>query len=190
MPKKPPTATTAIYTLRLTLLDIEPEIHRTVEVKADTTLETLHEVIQAAMGWENCHLHLFRVGKTFYGVPSDEDFGPPTEDEGKVTVAELLLKTGSRIVYIYDMGDDWHHEVKLKKVAPLLSGTKYPRCIDGARACPPEDCGGVPGFMNLLEAIADPTHDQHEELLEWVGDDFDPERFDLKAADRSVSKVG
>jgi hypothetical protein len=189
MPKKTPAPATAIYTLKITLLDLDPTIWRSVEIRGDTTLAKLHQLLQAAMGWENCHMHLFRVGKTLYGVPSNDDFGLPTEDERKVTVAELLPKKGSKLTYTYDMGDDWHHEIKVEKVSAPVSGTKYPRLTDGARACPPEDVGGVPGFMNLVEALADPSHEQHEELLDWVGEKFDPERFDLKAADRAVAKV-
>jgi len=187
MPKKLAAPSTAIYTLKVTLLDLEPTIWRTVEVSGATTLAKLHVAIQAAIGWENCHLHLFKLGKQLYGMPSDDDL--PMEDERKVTVAELLPKAGKTIVYTYDMGDDWHHEVKVEKVSAPVSGTKYPRLIDGARACPPEDCGGVPGFMNLVEAMSDPKHEQHEELSEWVGGKFDPERFDLKAASKAVAKV-
>ncbi len=189
MPKKPPVPAAAVYTLKITLTDLEPEIWRSVEVRGDTTLGKLHRIIQAVMGWEDCHMHLFRVGKQMYGVPSSDDFGPPTEDERKITVAELLAKAGKKLTYIYDLGDDWMHEVAVEKVAAPVGGTKYPRCIGGARACPPEDCGGVPGYMNLLEALSDPKHEQHEDLAEWVGGEFDPEAFDLKAADRTVGKV-
>lgn len=104
-------------------------------------------------------------------------------------MGELLPKGGKKLIYTYDMGDDWHHEVKVEKVAAPVGGAKYPRCTGGARACPPEDCGGLPGYMNLLEALADPKNEQHEELSEWVGGDFDPEHFDLKATDREVGKV-
>lgn len=185
MPTKPPA--TAVYTLKVTLLDLEPEIWRTIEVKGDTTLAKLHQVLQGAMGWENCHMHLFKVGKQLYGVPSDDDL--PMEDEREVTVAELLPKTGKTMIYTYDMGDDWHHEITAQKVAPVVGGTKYPRLIDGARAGPPEDCGGVPGFMNFVEAMADPKHERHDELAEWFGGEFDPEEFDMKAAVRALSKV-
>jgi hypothetical protein len=189
MPKKPSPPAKATYTLHIALLDLEPRIWRTVEVDGNTTLAKLHSVVQAAFGWENCHMHLFKAGKTLYGVPTDDDFGLPTEDERKATVAELLPKKGSKIIYTYDMGDDWHHEIKVEKVSAPAGGKKYPQCIDGARACPPEDCGGVPGFMNLVDALADPKHEQHEELLEWVGGKFDPERFDLKTAYRAVASI-
>lgn len=187
--RKADEAGTALYTLKVTLLDLEPEIWRTIEVKGDTSLAKLHAVVQAAFGWENCHMHLFKAGKTLYGLPTDDDFGLPTEDERKTTVAELLPKKSSKLIYSYDMGDDWHHEVKVEKVFAPVSGTKYPRLLDGARACPPEDCGGVPGFMNFVEAMADPDHEQHEELAEWFGGKFDPERFDLKKAAGVIAKV-
>ena len=187
MPKKPAQPPAIIYTLKVTLLDLEPTIWRTVEVSSAMTLSKLHMVIQAAMGWQNCHMHLFKLGKQLYGMPSDDDL--PVEDERQVTVAELLPKAGKTIIYTYDMGDDWHHEVKVEKVASSVAGTKYPRLINGARSCPPEDCGGVPGFMNFVEAMADPDHEQHDELSEWFGGKFDLERFDLKAAAKAVAKV-
>lgn len=189
MPKKAPLSTAEVYTLKVSLAGLEPVIWRSIEVSGDTSLAKLHRIIQAAMGWYDSHMHLFKIGKRFYGVPDDDGFGPATDDERQVTVKGLLPKKGATLSYIYDMGDDWDHVVKLVEISPPAAGAKLPRLVGGARACPPEDCGGVPGFTNLLDALADPKHEEHAELKEWLGRDFDPEQFDLKASAREVARV-
>jgi hypothetical protein len=167
-----------VFQLEVTLLDIEPPIWRRVLVGADSTLDHLHEVIQAAFGWWNYHLHEFEVDSTRYGVPDpDWDWGEPTRDE-RSTRLDAIAGEGSSFRYTYDFGDGWEHKVVVEKVLPAESAPTAPACIDGRRACPPEDCGGPWGYGELLEILADPSHPEHDERREWLDRTFDPEAFD------------
>jgi len=166
----------SIYQLKVTLKDIKPPIWRRFLVPDNLTLGTFHVVLQIVMGWENCHLHQFMSERTCYGTP-DEDFDMKTENEEDYQLSDLLKREKDSILYEYDFGDSWEHKIVLEKILPDDADFKIPRCITGKRACPPEDCGGVWGYQNLLEAIDDPTNPEHEEMLEWVGVDFDPEAF-------------
>jgi len=168
-----------IYQLKITLKYIRPPIWRRIEVPGDVTLDELHLILQAAMGWTNSHLHQFKVGKIYYGEPSIDEFSDLNlKDESKARLHNVLAKPKQKMIYEYDFGDGWEHEILLEKVLQPDSVVRYPRCIGGARACPPEDCGGTGGYMNFLEAIADPEHEEHEEYLDWIGGEFDPEKFD------------
>ncbi len=175
------------YTLTIELDDITPRIWRQVVVPGNLTLARLHGVIQDAMGWESYHLHLFEVGERRFGPdPHDDGFGPPEEDEGRFTL-ERLFKEKDRFCYWYDFGDDWRHTVLVDKVGDE-AGTFAPRCVAGARACPPEDCGGVWGYADLVKALKRPRSPRHQEMREWVGDEWTPEAFDVDAADRLVAR--
>lgn len=181
----------SIFQVKITLLDIEPAIWRRVLVSADTTLEQLHEVIQAAFGWWNYHLHQYLIDGKLYALPDpedDNDFLPPRLDERAVQLRDLL--TSSSIVYEYDFGDDWKHLVEIESVVMAQEpGGRYPVCTGGERACPREDCGGTPGYQRLLEALADPEHEEHAELKRWAGRGYHPERFALAAANRALRKL-
>lgn len=163
-----------------------PPIWRTLDVPGNLTLHNLHEVLQVAMGWENAHLYLFQVGRQVYGEPSRE-WAMPVADATAMTLAEIAAKT-SAFTYEYDMGDSWVHEITVEQTREG-NGEDRPRCTGGARACPPEDCGGLPGYEGFLTAITDPRHEEHEALLEWVGGQFDPEAFDLTAVERVLSRL-
>ena len=180
-----------IYQFKVTLLDIKPPIWRRIQVP-DRTLADLHEYIQAAFGWWNYHLHQFIIDGERYGppAPDDMDFGLEMIDETDVTLGKLIPKSGrkSRCVYEYDFGDGWRHEVVFEGFPPVDPKAKYPQCVEGQRACPPEDCGGPWGYADYLAAIADPQHERHDELLEWRGP-FDPEAFDAKEATKEMRKV-
>src|SRR3954469_19256768 len=172
-----------IFQLKITLSGIKPPIWRRVLVPADLTLAQLHTVLQITMGWENCHLHEFRVGRKRFGVPDpdarmmgDDD----TINEKKVRISDLLPRTGAKAEYTYDFGDGWEHSIVLEKVLSLESVSSYPVCTDGKRHAPPEDCGGIGGYYNFLEAIHDPQHEQHDSLLEWIGGSFKPEAFSME----------
>jgi Plasmid pRiA4b ORF-3-like protein len=171
-----------IYQIKVTLLGTNPAIWRRLLVPANLTLAQLHDVLQIAMGWEGCHMYDFRIGRKRFGTP-DPDEGlmglPSTTSEHTARLSGVLSKIGAKAVYTYDFGDGWEHGITVEKILPADPGCAYPTCVDGKQHGPPEDCGGVPGFYNLLDAIGDPTHDQHEELLGWVGDDFDPEAFSI-----------
>jgi Plasmid pRiA4b ORF-3-like protein len=151
-----------------------------VLVDTGGTLDHLHEVIQAAFGWWNSHLHEFEVGRIRYGIPDpDEDWGEPPRDERR-TRLDAIASVGSSFRYTYDFGDGWEHRVVVEKVLPADIASALPACIDGRRACPPEDCGGTSGYRELLEVLADPSHPEHDERREWLGREFDPEVFDAR----------
>ena len=160
-------------------------------VRADMKLDRLHRVIQIAMGWLDCHLHQFRLGRVYYGLPDPEfdDLGGETLNEKQYTVADLAPTTKKRFIYEYDFGDSWEHEVVVEKVFPPDAGFKHPVCLAGANACPPEDCGGSPGYAEFVDAISDPKHEQHEEMKEWVGGRWDATRFSLEAANEGLKRI-
>jgi hypothetical protein len=179
-----------IYQLKITLKYVRPPIWRRVQVSGDITLAELHIILQAAMGWYNSHLHQFRVGKTYYGAPSIDEFSDPNlKDDSKAQLASILKKPKQKMVYEYDFGDGWEHEILLEHVLSRATGVRYPRCLGGARACPPDDCGGVGGYANFLQAISDPEHDEHDEYLEWIGGRFDPEAFDPSDFDNALEDM-
>jgi len=170
-----------IYQIKVTLKGSKPPIWRRIQVRSDITLSRLHMILQEAMGWWNAHLHLFAVGQTEYGLP-DPDFGfEGMRDERMVKLNQIATGEGARFIYEYDFGDSWEHVLLVEKVLPPEEGVQYPICTKGRRACPPEDVGGIWGYEEFLEAIQDPDHPEHEEYLEWIGDEFDPEEFDLDA---------
>jgi hypothetical protein len=167
-----------VVQLKVTLLDVKPAVWRRIQVP-DCTLADLHEYLQAAFGWENCHMHQFEIDGERYGQPTP-DFGLEVRDEEAVSLGKLIRKSG-RWVYEYDFGDGWRHEVAFEGLLAADPQAKYPQCVGGERACPPEDCGGPWGYADYLAAITDTKHEQHDEMLEWRGP-FDPEAFDAKKA--------
>jgi hypothetical protein len=182
---------TPLYRLKITLHDCKPPIWRRIVVRADMKLDRLHRVIQTAMGWSDCHLHQFVVGRVFYGVPDREgdDFGTETLNEKRYTVADLAPVAKRKFIYEYDFGDSWEHEVLVEQILPPDADFKHPVCLAGANASPPEDCGGIPGYYDLLAALADPKHEQHEEMKEWVGGAWDATRFSLEDANAGLKRI-
>ncbi|MBV8756110.1 MAG: plasmid pRiA4b ORF-3 family protein [Deltaproteobacteria bacterium] len=164
-----------IFELDVRLRGIEPAIWRTLEMPGSSSLEDVHFAIQVAMGWTNSHLHQFDINGTHYGMV-DVDEAAELEDERAYSL-EDLVRRGSSFVYEYDFGDGWEHDVKVMKVT-TVSLAPHARCTAGARACPPEDCGGPGGYANLLQALVNPKHKEHQSLVEW-SDGFEPERFTL-----------
>lgn len=162
-----------IYRFRVSLLGIEPEIWRLIEVPETYTFWDLHVAIQDAMGWLDYHLHLFepetlRDSSTRHiGIPEG-----PMDDEyvagWTVPITRHFTNPGDTARYDYDFGDRWSHEIRLVAIEPKETGAKYPRCIGGERACPPEDCGGIPGYYRLLEVLRNPCDEEHEEMVEWL----------------------
>ncbi|MFO7941812.1 MAG: plasmid pRiA4b ORF-3 family protein, partial [Bacillota bacterium] len=154
-----------VYELRIELKGIYPTIWRRFRVPSDIDLEKFHQVMQRVMGWEDAHLFAFRRGKTTYaGAGLEGDWNPRARD---ATVADVLTEPGDEIEYMYDFGDSWEHRITLLDL--LEPSVPAPACLEGARACPPEDCGGVPGYYELLEILSDPIHEYHEEMLDWTG---------------------
>src|SRR5699024_4981153 len=147
------------------------------------------EVVQDAMGWEHSHLHEFDIGGARYGLP-DPDWETGTADEAKGKLFRLLT-TGDEASYVYDFGDNWHHILTVEAVTAPEPGVRYPRCVAGQGACPPEDVGGPFGYPEFVEALTDPAHPEHAERVEWWGPDgFDPHHFDLAATDWALEHLG
>ncbi len=174
-----------VYQLKITLKGSKPPIWRRLLVRSDTPLPVVSDVLLAAMGWLNYHLHQFVVGGEQIGVPDEDDWAQVT-DEATLRLDQIAPDAGSRFTFEYDFGDGWEHLVLVEKVLPLEPGEMYPRCVAGRRACPPEDVGGIWGYAGFLEAIGDPAHPEHGEYLEWVGGSFDAEAFDLEAANAAI----
>ena len=177
----------SVYQFKITLKRIRPPIWRRIHVPETYTFQDLHVAIQDVMGWEGYHLHEFEMTdpetglEMRIGVPS-EDFGfSEVLQEQKEPISGYFFRENQSAEYTYDFGDDWEHLILLEKILPRDEDVKYPICIKGKRACPPEDCGGVWGYEELLEALHDPDSEEDEELLEWLGEGFDPEYFDAKA---------
>jgi hypothetical protein len=175
-----------LYQLKVTLMDSKPPIWRRLLVRGDTTLARLHRVIQEAMGWYDGHLHTFEVRGAEYSKANPE-WMSPMKDERKATLAGLRLTVRSKFLYTYDMGDGWEHQLVVEAVTDAeTKRPRWARCLAGARACPPEDVGGTGGYEYFLEAIRDPKHKEHKEMLEWIGGEFDPEAFSVAEADEAL----
>lgn len=172
-----------VYQFKITLKGIKPPIWRRIQVPETYRFWDLHIAIQDSMGWTDTHLHHFEIVNPSTGMR--EEIGIPDEDfidtailsGWKRKIANYFSSENNKAEYIYDYGDNWEHTIKLEKILPHEEGIKYPICIDGARECPPEDCGGPWGYEDFLNAIMNPTHERHEEFLDWIGGDFDPEGF-------------
>lgn len=148
------------------------------------TFWDLHVAIQDVMGWMDCHLHMFEILNP--GKAALENIGIPADDFDDLLkvipgwtrkISAYFSPKNQKARYLYDFGDDWPHDVRLEKVLPREKGVTYPVCVTGKRACPPEDCGGILGYQNFLEAVMNPFHEEHKETLEWVGGEFDAEAF-------------
>lgn len=184
-------ASERLYQFKITLLESQPPIWRRIQVK-NGTLDKLHEHIQTAMGWTNSHLHQFEIDGERYGDPEllddgFEDF--ECVDSTVAKISEIVPKDGKRFqfTYQYDFGDNWQHFVLFEGCLKAEKGGRYPQCVEGERACPPEDVGGVWGYAEFLEAIADSKHEQHDDFVEWAGE-FDPEEFDAAKATKAMRR--
>lgn len=176
-----------VYRLKVTLRGPRPAIWRRIEVPAVVSLFELHHTLQAVMGWTDSHMHQFIHRGTYYGAP-DREFGTPMVSERRTRLRDLLNHPKDRVVYEYDFGDNWEHDVVLEEIVDAQPEVRYPRVIAGKRACPPEDVGGYPGYAEFIRAVSDFDHDEHESMLEWIGGRFNPEQFDLIAANDRVPR--
>jgi hypothetical protein len=173
-----------IYQFKITLKDIKPTIWRRIQVPKTYTFWELHVAIQDAMGWNDCHLHEFKLINPLtdteinIGIPDEEYEDYEVLPSWKQKIANYFILENQGVNYIYDFGDYWKHRITLEKMLPKEKNITYPRCIEGRRACPPEDCGGPYNYNDFLESIRNPNDEQHEEMLEWVGGEFDSEHFD------------
>lgn len=179
-----------VYQIKVGLRGAKPPIWRRLEVPADISLARLHSVIQVAFDWDDSHLHMFETPYGEFGVANAE-LGHRAE--APVTLEQVAEGARSKIRYIYDFGDGWEHDILVEKVLDRDETAGYPRCTGGRRAAPPEDCGGVWGYADLAEILADPAHPEHEDRLEWLGLDdatqFDPADFDAEAVTRALSRL-
>ncbi len=166
-----------IYELKITLLDSKPSIWRKIHVSSDSLLPDLHNIIQTSMGWTNSHLHQFIDKGTFYAAP--DPWGEmDNKDYQKIQIDHILKKEKDKTLYEYDFGDGWRHEILLEKILEKGENEKYPVCVDGKNACPPEDCGGIWGYMDMKEIMRNPKHKEYEEMKEWLGGELNPKAFD------------
>jgi len=177
---------TAVYQLKITLADIKPPIWRRLEVK-DCTLSKLNDIIQIVMGWEGYHMWSFDIGGEEYGEDPEGDM--EMASARKMKLSQVVQAGVKKFRYTYDFGDTWVHLIQVEKVLEAEPKVKYPRCVTGSRAGPPEDCGGPWGYGDFVEAIQNPKHPEHAERLEWVGGEFDPEAFDLEAVNEQLAMV-
>lgn len=176
-----------LYEIRVQLKDIEPPIWRILRVPSQTRLSRLHRILQRAMGWKDYHLYLFEIDGKQYG-DQDMEWDFKVLDSRELTLEKIFFKGTTSFIYEYDLGDGWRHEITLLGTFEGDNEEKL-ACTAGARACPPEDCGGTPGYFDLLIALSDPDHENHDTLLEWVGGKYDPGAFDVAATDRALKRL-
>jgi hypothetical protein len=179
-----------VFQLKITLKNISPPIWRRIGVNSNILLPDLHNVIQVVMGWTDSHLHQFVHNDYFYCDPSLEDdwYDDKQIDYSNIKLNQLLSLKDKKIVYEYDFGDGWEHIVELEKIIPIDKNLKNPICLKGKRNCPPEDCGGVFGYENLLKIIKDPNHEEYGDMIEWVGENFNSEYFDKDEINKILKK--
>ena len=179
-----------VHTIKVTLAGSQPPIWRRLDVPSAITLDALHRVIQAAFGWEGYHMWVFETSSGRYGV-ADRELRIGNAWASRLD--EVAPRPQVRFGYTYDFGDEWEHDILVEAVSDSEPGITYPRCLTGRRACPPEDCGGVWGYEDLLEILGDPAHEEHQDRLEWLGldsaDRFDPAAFDLAQANAALSDL-
>jgi hypothetical protein len=176
-----------IYQAKVTLMGVSPPVWRRFLVADEATLGILHHILQVVMGWDDYHVHLFKVGDAEFGAPGFMSRGMKNENGARLS--KVVTGMGMKMYYLYDLGDRWLHEVVFEKSMPPEQGMNYPVCIEGKRACPPEDCGGPGGYEHFLEVIGNPEDPEHEEMLEWAGGEFDPEAFDMDEVNDVLSHL-
>lgn len=178
------------FQLKITLTGSKPPIWRRFLIKDSVTLSKLHVAIQIIMGWSDSHLHQFIAGSFIYGVPDEVSDFFEIRDESKVRLGQLLKKEKDSLAYEYDFGDSWNHKITLEKILPFDPNAALPLCIKAKGACPPEDIGGIWGYYNFLEVLSDPKHPEHEEYIDWLGDDgtFDPDVYDIDDVNSQLSR--
>lgn len=188
MPRKAIPMPASICRLKITLDGSRPTVWRRVLVRADTTLDLVHRVIQAAMGWRDRHMHEFRVGEARYG-PIEFGHDPGRQSEAKVTLRRVAPEIGAVFRYWYDFGDSWWHSVLLERVSPPDPAFDRPVCVGGKSACPPEDVGGMEGYREMLAALRNPWHRERESYLLWLGRRFEPGYFDVEEANTELDRI-
>ncbi|MEP6647494.1 MAG: plasmid pRiA4b ORF-3 family protein [Saprospiraceae bacterium] len=181
---------TTFHQLTIRLERSNPEIWRRIQVRSNITLFDLHHIIQIVMGWTNSHLYEFRIGKKRFGTHYDDEYdeefyGDNFQDASEVTLTDLKIKRGNKILYLYDFGDYWEHLISVDKVEKYADSTiQLPVCTEGEMNCPPEDCGGIHGFYNMLQILNTIRHPERREIIEWYGKVFNPNHFDIRKVNK------
>ncbi len=175
-----------IYQLKITLDGSKPPIWRRIQINSTIKLGELHNIILATMGWLGGHMHQFSIDGIDYGHP---DPGLDFQDENKATLSKLVRQEKTRFSYTYDFGDNWEHRILLEKILPCDKSVRYPICLKGKRACPPEDCGGIWGYADLLEVLQNPEHPEYDEMSEWYEDGIDPDDFTVEEVNQRLSSL-
>ena len=180
-----------VYQLKITLKDFKPVIWRRLLVPGHYPLSRLHRVIQYAMGWTDSHLHCFRVGEERYSlpVPGTDWEVSGDRDSRRVRLNDIAPRVKMKLIYEYDFGDGWEHDILVEDILPPDPELKHPVCLKGKGACPPEDVGGVWGYADFLEAMQDPEHKEHDNYRQWIGGEFDPDAFDLELTNRLLRDI-
>lgn len=176
-----------VYQLKVSLNDLRPAVWRRLLVRETCTLARLHTIIQIAMGWEDCHLHLFTFDGRRFGNPRLLDLADLTPET--IQLRKVLTQPKQRMFYTYDFGDNWHHQVVLEAILEPHSRATFPKCVEGARACPPEDVGGPPGYSEFLKAMRNPRNPNHRHYLAWNGGRFDPEHFPITSVNKRLQPL-
>jgi hypothetical protein len=186
-------ANAPIYQLKVVLFGSATPIWRRLHVPADAKLDWLHAVLQVAMGWTNSHLHQFKVGEDYYSdtrhhsAEFEDDL--PILEERTFTLRQIAPREQDAFRYEYDFGDSWEHEITVEKILPNTAESSSARCLEGARACPPEDCGGTPGYDDLLKILENRKHPEHKSMKEWLGRPLDAEAFDVEKTNFWLRKL-
>ena len=178
--------TKQIYQIQMALTGIKPKVWRRILVDADTSLLDFHNIIQTTMGWMNEHMHQFIKDRIYY-APKEFEMDD-TIDTKKVLLSDLLKMENDKIKYEYDFGDSWIHDVILEKILPFDKKTTLPVCITGKGCCPPEDCGGIPGYEHMLKVMSNPKDKEYKEMKEWLGGGYDPEDFDIEVINKGLQQ--
>jgi hypothetical protein len=180
-----------VYKMLVVLEESSPRIWRRFVISANSTLYQLHKTLQIVMGWTECHLHEFLIDGKHYGEPSPEYDGSLAEmlNHRKFKIYHVVPSVGGKFKYIYDFGDGWQHNITVEDMYPKTEGERYPICLTGANACPPEDSGNLPGYYEKLQIMKDPAHPEYEDIKEWMGPDFDPAAFDLVAVNLDLRNI-
>lgn len=181
----------AIAILRIEIESIEPLIWRRIAVRTSTNLKALHQVIQAAMGWLDYHLWEFTAGEHRYGIPDPDAaaYGRPVENGATTRLAAILARGATEFGYVYDFGDNWEHRIIVEDIKPAEAGASYPRFLGGERRCPPEDCGGPPGYFEFIENIASKRSKKAKDALEWYGRPYNPDDIDEQKIKITLGRI-
>lgn len=181
----------AVLQFKIQLKDVKPSICRVFQVRDSINFFQLHEILQIVMGWHDCHLFQFFNDKRVetISVPFQDDDWMESLDANKVKIKSYFPAVKSTMTYEYDFGDGWEHTLTLEKILEADKKIKYPVCIKGKRNCPPEDCGGPWGYENLLAALADKNHPEHQDMKDWLEGEFDPEAFDIAAINEILNDI-